>query len=91
MNHSVRIRGFVKLIEREPRIFGVIEGDDLRDYMFIPSYLREPMLFLKLAQHATVEFTPRSTMRGMRAWNISVLSFSPESASGEAASTPERP
>ena len=80
MNHSVRIRGTVKLIEREPRIFGLIEGDDLRDYMFIPSYLREPLLFLSLTINATVEFTPRSTMRGMRAWNISVLSTTPEAS-----------
>ena len=83
MNHSVRIRGTVKHVERAPRIYGIIEGDDLRDYMFIPSYFRDPLQFLTLPINCVVEFTPRSTMRGMRAWNISVLSLSSEITHGE--------
>lgn len=75
MSHrgSVRIRGFVKLIQKEGKIFGVIVGDDLRDYFFIPSCMKMPPLFHSLELKTTVEFTPRSTERGMRAWNVSVL------------------
>lgn len=68
-----RIRGKIKVLSKESRIFGVIIGDDLRDYFFIPSFLRVPTLFQSLECEAVVEFTPRSTEKGMRAWNVSVL------------------
>ena len=79
-----RIRGFIKLLSKQDRVFGIIEGDDLREYFFIPSYLREPAGFQSLTEHVPVEFTPRSTIRGMRAWNVSVLSL-PEKPNGEEA------
>ncbi len=68
-----RIRGSVKLISKQGKVFGVIVGDDLRDYFFIPSCLKSPPQFLTIEINAVVEFTPRSTERGMRAWNVSVL------------------
>lgn len=95
-----RIRGSVKLIIARPgKIFGVIIGDDLRDHMFIPSYVRVPgvtvgtqsidelnslrdQYFRSLTPGTIVEFTPRSTERGMRAMNVSVLPF-PERSHGE--------
>lgn len=77
-----RIRGSVKLISKQGKIFGVIVGDDLRDYFFIPSCLKLPAAFHSLELQAVVEFTPRSTERGMRAWNVSVL-HSPERSHGE--------
>lgn len=77
-----RIRGTVKLIEKQGKIYGVIIGDDLRDYFFIPSCLKLPAQFQTLEISAHVEFTPRSTERGMRAWNVSVLR-TPERSHGE--------
>ena len=85
-----RIRGSVKLISTTPKVFGVIVGDDLRDYFFIPSSVRVPGIrawehslealnglrdsyFASLTPGMLVEFTPRSTARGMRAGNVSVL------------------
>ena len=75
-----RIRGKVELISPGPRIFGIITGDDLREYFFIPSSLHLPPLFATLRPDQGVEFTPRSTFKGMRAWNVSVLSQSSEKA-----------
>lgn len=78
-----RIRGKIKLLSLQGKVYGVIVGDDLRDYFFIPSMLRVPSLFPQLEMHAHVEFTPRSTERGMRAWNVSVLHSRTESSHGE--------
>lgn len=78
-----RIRGKVKLIHKDGKIFGVILGDDLRDYFFIPSFLRVPSAFHALESGAHVEFTPRSTEKGMRAWNVSVLISVTETTHGE--------
>ena len=77
-----RIRGSVKLISKQGKVFGVIVGDDLRDYFFIPSCLKLPVQFPIIEVSTIVEFTPRSTERGMRAWNVSVLP-SPERSHGE--------
>jgi hypothetical protein len=41
--------------------------------------MKLPALFPSIQLQTTVEFTPRSTERGMRAWNVSVLSPSEHS------------
>lgn len=71
---SSRIRGNVKLISRQGKTFGIIVGDDLRDYMFLPSYMEIPEQFLYLNPLTPVEFSPWHHGVGkLRAWNVSVL------------------
>ena len=72
-----RIRGTIKLISRQPKVFGIILGDDFRDYFFIPSYMQVPEQFVGLtsACKLTVEFEPRARLNTDKryAWDVSVL------------------
>ena len=78
-----RIRGKVKLIHKHGKIFGVIMGDDLRDYFFIPSLMQYPHAFHALEQHSPVEFMAKATPTGLRAVDISVLISVTETTYGE--------
>jgi hypothetical protein len=64
--------------------YGIIQGDDGHHYMFLPSYLRLPPLMPQLTLGSLVTFDPRTTDRGMRARNITVISITAESPDGSA-------
>lgn len=68
-----RIRGKIKLISKQGKIFGVIYGDDLKDYFFIPSFLRIPDAFPLLTVNTVMEFTPAPSEKGWRAYNVTVI------------------
>ena len=70
-----RSYGKIKFLSRGPKIFGVVVGDDLRDYFFIPSFLEYPAQFHQLVEYIRVEFTPHWTGDKWRAWHISVPSL----------------
>lgn len=68
-----RIRGKIKLVKFDQQIFGVIDGDDGRDYFFIPSLMLHKQTYWRLEPGFTVEFMPLPTDHGFRASEITVL------------------
>lgn len=53
--------------------FGIIIGDDDRDYFFMPSYMRLPQYFPQLTLGSKFTFDPEDHPRGWRARNITVV------------------
>jgi hypothetical protein len=67
--------------------FFIVVGDDLHHYMALPSYFRLPQLVTQLTVGSKITFAPRTTDRGMRARNITVLSIATEMPDGSAHQT----
>lgn len=71
---TFRIQGHVKTISMAKPIFGIILGDDDREYFFIPSFFQFKQAYWCLLPGARLEFLPQATSRGLRAEDITVLS-----------------
>ena len=71
---TFRIQGIVKTISMAKPIFGIISGDDGREYFFIPSFFQFKQAYWCLAEGSRLEFVPQPTSRGLRAEEITVLS-----------------
>lgn len=69
-----RTLGTIKHLSRWPKVFGIIIGDDLREYFFIPSFLDTPVLFTSLEIGTPVEFLPYWTGSKWRANLVTVPS-----------------
>lgn len=68
-----RLQGSIKRVSTAPKIFGVIVGDDQRDYFFIPSLMRVKSEFFRLREGLRVEFESTVTDTGLRAADVCVL------------------
>ena len=75
MTERMRTRGTIKHLSKWPKVFGIIIGDDLREYMFIPSFLDTPVLFTALEVGMLVEFLPCWTGSRWRANLVTVPSL----------------
>jgi hypothetical protein len=72
---SFRIQGRVKEISMSKPMYGIITGDDDREYFFIPSFFQHKRAYFGLRPGSRLEFLPDSTTRGLRADKITVLSI----------------
>ena len=84
-----RIEGAIKRLSTAPKIYGVVTGDDSRDYFFLPSFMRTKTEFFRVNEGMRVEFDSLMTENGYRALDMVVLwlSLSKELHSGESASS----
>jgi cold shock CspA family protein len=71
---TTRIQGSVKEISTRKPIFGIILGDDDREYFFMPSSCQFKQTYWCLHPGSRLEFHPFTSDRGLRAEDISVLS-----------------
>lgn len=87
-----RLQGSIKRVSTAPKIFGVILGDDQRDYFFIPSMMRVKSEFFRLREGLRVEFDSNLTAQGLRAGDVFVLWLSSDNKvpHGESPISPER-
>ncbi len=84
-----RIQGTIKHLSIQPKKFGIAEGDDGKDYFFIPSSMASPPQFDILAPGRRIDFEPTRTTHGFRAALVTVLSERSGASSGEAILYPQ--
>lgn len=84
-----RIQGTIKHISTTPKTFGIAEGDDGKDYFFIPSSMASPPQFHLLAPGRRIDFEPTRTSHGFRAALVTVLSEKSGASSGETVLYPQ--
>ena len=78
-----RIQGRVKRLCTAPKVFGIVAGDDGKDYLFLPSSMQTKSEFYRVLTGMTMEFDALSTASGCRAFDVNVLWLSLHEGHGD--------